>query len=330
MAKPPKPSAKQDPKPRATPSAKPKPKSSATPKPGAASAPTKESAADRTRPRRRRRWLGALVAVAVCGGAAGGLAVYRTVSDEAAERPVTVDEASRLALSRLNLYQASPVAVALTADEGSGVRIQVTGVLDYRTHHGVGSYRITGPGGATPPARQAGPAVEPSTGSTAGTTAGTTPGPRTDEGLIVWDTGGLGLAPAPAGVPGQPWEQAEHVPRPGWSPRSYTTDPLDAGLQLLVQLGADRPDNPLLLAQSGARWLGRDRIDGRDYDRFAGPRAQGSAPDGGRSPLTYWLDGDGGLRRVTMRMAGLGTPTSIDFGGRDAAAKLPEAPWVAG
>ncbi|MGA5818032.1 hypothetical protein ACPC54_09255 [Kitasatospora sp. NPDC094028] len=300
MAKPPKPGAKQ------RPSAEETQKQNPTPSTG------------RARPRRR-RWLGALLAVAVCGGAVGGLAVYRAASaDDAGERPVTVDEASRLALSRLNLYQASPVTVTLTADEGSGVRIEVTGVLDYRTHHGVGGYRTTGPGGATPPARPAGPS------------AGPTAGPRTDQGLIVWDTDGLGLAPAPAGASGQPWEQAEHVPRPGWSPRSYTTDPLDAGLQLLVQLGADRPDNPLLLAQSGARWLGRDRIDGRDYDRFAGPRAQGSAPDGGRSPLTYWLDGDGGLRRVTMRMAGLGTPTTIDFGGRDAAAKLPEAPWVAG
>ncbi|MFJ6773760.1 hypothetical protein ACIQOV_22890, partial [Kitasatospora sp. NPDC091257] len=114
------------------------------------------------------------------------------------------------------------------------------------------------------------------------------------------------------------------------SPRTYTADPLDAGLNLLVQLGADRPDNPLLLAQSGARWLGRDRIDGKGYDRFAGPRAQGSAPDGARSPLTYWVDGDGGLRRVTMRMPGLGTPTTVELTGREADAKLPEAPWLTG
>ncbi|GAA2262889.1 MULTISPECIES: hypothetical protein [Kitasatospora] len=252
-------------------------------------------------------WLRALVAIAVCGTAAGGLAVYRTVSEEAVERPVTGDEASRLAVSRLNLYQASPVTVTLTATEGGGVVVRVKGIVDYRTHRAVGSYEVTGAAGDA----RAG--------------AG-----QLDHGLIVWDTGGLGLAPAPKGDTDPPWQQAEHVPRAGWSPRSYTADPLDAGLQLLIQLGADRPDNPLLLAQSGARWLGRDRIDDQSYDRFAGPRAQGAAPDGGRSPLTYWVDGDGTLRRVAMRMAGLGTPTTVDFSGRNGEAKLPEAPWVAG
>ncbi|MFF4097306.1 hypothetical protein ACFYYY_26665 [Streptomyces sp. NPDC001834] len=262
---------------------------------------------------RRTLWLRTLIAIAACGVAAGGLTAYRTLSDDATERPVTMEEASRLALSRLNLYQASPVAVTLTAAEGGGVVVRVRAVVDYRTHRAVGSYQVTGAFG---PAKSSG-----ATG-------------QLDHGLIVWDTGGLGLAPAPKGDNSPPWRQAEHIPRSGWSARSYTTDPLDAGLQLLIELGADRPDNPLLLAQSGARWLERDRIDGRSYDRFAGPRAEGATPgagpDGGRSPLTYWVDGDGGLRRVTMRMPGLGTPTTVEFSGRDRRAKLPEAPWVTG
>ncbi|KOV38184.1 hypothetical protein ADK60_02700 [Streptomyces sp. XY431] len=237
----------------------------------------------------------------VAGAAAvGGVVAYRTVGAETGERPVTVDEASRLALSRLNLFQASPVTLALTAAEGGDVTVRVEGVVDYRVRRGVGRYQVTGAGGPL------------------------------DHGLVVWDAGGLGLAPEPAGVDGPAWEQAERVPRQGWSPRSYTADPLDAGLQLVVQLGADRPDNPLLLAQSGARRLGGERLDGRDYDRFAGPRAQGAAPDGERSPLTYWVDGDGGLRRVTMRMPGLGTPTTVEFSGQDGGAKLPEAPWLTG
>ncbi|MFB7470055.1 hypothetical protein [Kitasatospora sp. NPDC056184] len=250
--------------------------------------------------RRRTFWLRSLVALAVCATAAGGLVGYRMASDEPGERPVTVDEASRLALSRLNLFQASPVAVKLTAAEGGGVEVRVEGVVDYRTRRGTGSYRITGANGPL------------------------------DHGLVVWDAGGLGLAPEPAGADGPAWKQAEHIPRQGWSPRTYTADPLDAGLQLIAQLGADRPDNPLLLAQSGARWLGRERLDGRDVDRFSGPRAQGSAPDGERSPLTYWVDGDGGLRKLTMRMPGLGTPTAVEFGGRDDTAELPEAPWLTG
>ncbi|WP_035803575.1 hypothetical protein [Kitasatospora mediocidica] len=265
---------------------------------------------DAPAPRRTGR-LRALVALAVCGAVVGGVAAYRGLSGGGGgERPVTMDEASRLALSRLDLYQASPVTVTLTAAEGGGVVLRVSGVVDYRTHHAVGSYRTTGASG--------------SSGSSA------SPSGQLDHGLIVWDTDGLGLAPALDGSP--PWQQAEHIPRSGWSPRSYTTDPLDAGLQLLLSLGADRPDNPLLLAQSGARWLGRDRIDGRDYDKLSGPRAEGTTPgtgpDGGKSPLTYWVDGNGGLRRVTMRMPGLGTPTTLEFAGHDAAAKLPEAPWA--
>ncbi|MFE6667252.1 hypothetical protein ACFVFH_27280 [Streptomyces sp. NPDC057697] len=264
---------------------------------------------------RRTLWWRTLIAIAVCGAAVGGVAVYRACSDTAdTERPVTMDEASRLALSRLNLYQASPVKVVLTATEGAAVVVRVEGVVDYRTHRAVGSYEVTGASG---PSKAATPAAG-----------------RLDRGLIVWDTGGLGLAPAPEGDDGPPWKLAGHIPRSGWSPRSYTSDPLDAGLQLLIGLGADRPDNPLLLAQSGARLLGSDRIDGRAYERFAGPRAQGATPgtgpDEGRSPLTYWVDADGGLRRVTMRMPGLGTPTSVEFSGRDGRAKLPGAPWGSG
>ncbi|MET7298950.1 hypothetical protein [Embleya sp. NPDC005575] len=254
---------------------------------------------------RRRLWFSILVAVALCGTAAGGLAVHRVVSDSGdKDRAVTVDEASRLALSRLTLYQASPVAVTLTAAEGGGVTIRVEAVVDYRTHRGVGGYQVTGAAG------------------------------QLDRGLIVWDGGGLGLAPVPQGVGGPPWQQAEHIPRQGWSSRAYTADPLDSGLRLLIQLGADRPDNPLLLAQSGARWLGRDRIQGRNYDRFSGPRAQdaarGGKTDGELSPLTYWVDGDGGLRRATMRMPGIGTPTTVEITGRDDKARMPAAPWAAG
>lgn len=259
---------------------------------------------------RRTLWFSTLIAVTVCGVAVGGLAVWQAFSaDTVTDRPVTTEEASRLALSRLSLYRDSPVAVTLTAAEGGDVVVRVRGVVDYRNHRAVGSYRVTGASGAS------------------GTAAA-----QLDHGLIVWDTGGLGLAPAPKDDDSPFWQQAEHIPRSGWSARSYSTDPLDAGLQLLIGLGADRPDNPLLLAQSGARLLARERIDGRDYDRFSGPRAQGSTPgtgtDGGRSPLTYWVDGDGGLRRVTMRMPGLGVPATLEFLGRDGRAKLPDAPWA--
>ena len=245
----------------------------------------------------RRSLIVTAVAAAVLAG--GGVTAWQLVGSGEESRPLTTDEAARLAMSRLKVYQASPLRVTLKAQEGDGMVVEVQGVVDYRTKHAAGSYTVTGKSGTI------------------------------DQGLVVWDAGGLGLVKAPAGASGPAWEQAEHVPRSGWSSRSYGTDPLDAGLQMLIQLGADRPDNPLLLAQAGPRWLGRDRIDGRDYDRIAGPRSRDAADkDTGTSPLTYWIDGDGGLRRVTMRMAGLGTPTTLELGGQDAGAKLPEAPWA--
>ncbi len=256
-----------------------------------------------TQKKNRRRYVVAAVVAAVLV-AAGGVTAWQVSGRDGGSRPLSTEEASRLALSRFTLYGAGPVKVALTADEGGGTVVEVHGVIDYRTRHAAGSYRVRGPRGVL------------------------------DEGLVVWDTGGLGLAKTPAGAGGQPWEQAEHVPRTGWASRSYGSDPLDAGLDLAVQLGADRPDNPLLLAQAGPRWLGRDRIDGREHDRISGPRPRDAATTAtaatgdGTSPLTYWIDADGGLRRVTMRMAGLGTPATLDFEGRQDGAKLPEAPWA--
>ncbi|MFD5564289.1 hypothetical protein [Kitasatospora griseola] len=254
-------------------------------------------ASEKKRPSRRSLIVTAVAAAVLAGG---GVTAWQLVGGEEESRPLSTEEASRLALSRLKVYQASPLRVTLKAQEGNGMVVEVQGVVDYRSKHAAGSYTVSGKNATI------------------------------DQGLVVWDTGGLGLAKAPADASGPAWEQAEHVPRAGWSSRSYGTDPLDAGLQLLIQLGADRPDNPLLLVQSGPRWLGRDRIDGRDYDRIAGPRSRDAADKdtGATSPITYWLDGDGGLRRVTMRMAGLGTPTTLEIGGQDAGAKLPEAPWA--
>lgn len=131
---------------------------------------------------------------------AGGLVAYRTAADEPGERAVTVDEASRLALSRLNLFEASPVAVTLTAAEGGGVDVRVEGVVDYRTRRGTGRYRVTGANGPL------------------------------DHGLVVWDAGGLGLAPnrpaptarpgsRPSASPGRAGPRAP-TPRTRWTPGS--------------------------------------------------------------------------------------------------------------
>ncbi|MFC8344779.1 hypothetical protein [Streptomyces sp. NPDC057280] len=115
----------------------------------------------------------------------------------------------------------------------------------------------------------------------------------------------------------------------GWTRRGFVGGPLDTGLRLVLGLAADRPDNAQLLAQSGPSWLRGDRIDGRPLDVFSGPRPrpQGSAPPAGRSPLAYWIDADGDLRRVTATL-GTGRTVTVDVTAAHVTkGSLPEGPW---
>ncbi len=242
-------------------------------------------------------WLAAAMALGLAVGGAG-LAVS-SEPRSAVVRAISSDEANRMALARLTTYMASPVAVTVRVDD-NGMVEEVRGLVDYRTGHAVGSYIATGHQVVL------------------------------GRGLIAWDTGGLGLAPLPRDG-SAPAVAAARIPPSGWSPRAYTADPLDAALQLLMGLGTDRPDNAQLLAQSGPRWLGAQDIDGRHYDIFSGPHPQpqqsGTADPGGLSPLTYWIDATGDLRRVRMRMPGIAAPTVVDLLGHDSAQQVPGTPW---
>ncbi|EMD23691.1 hypothetical protein [Amycolatopsis azurea] len=230
------------------------------------------------------RWLaGALVVVAAVGGGVWVL----TSRAEPAPRPVTLDEAARLAMARYTTFQNSPVRVRVEAPM-AGNTVVVEGVVDYRQHHAVGSYEFAG----------------------------------SSVGLVAWDDRGLAVAP---GRQADPLVAAGSMRPTDWSPRSYTTDPLDAGLRLSMLMGQDRPDNAQVLAEQGPRWLRAEVIDGKSYGVFAGPRPS-SANDSGQSPLTYWIDETGGLRRVTRQLADLDGALVIDFpGGR--AGQVPANPW---
>jgi len=244
-----------------------------------------------------RKWLVTGMVLALAAGGAGFAASNEPHAP--AVRAITSDEADRMALARLTTYMASPVAVTVRVNDG-GMIEQVQGLVDYRTGHAVGSYTVQGDRAAL------------------------------GQGLIAWDDGGLGIAPMPRGGIAPPVAAALIPPR-GWSPRAYTTDPLDAALKLVMGLGADRPDNAQLLAQSGPRWLGAQDIDGRHYDIFSGPHPQPQQSDtadpGGLPPLTYWIDASGDLRRVRMRVQGIAVPTVVDFLGRNSAQQVPGTPW---
>ncbi|BFV56485.1 hypothetical protein KCMC57_up15890 [Kitasatospora sp. CMC57] len=223
-----------------------------------------------------------------------GVLLALLTDSAAVSRPVTTDEAAQLALSRLTTYESSPALVEITVPSGSA-RTRVHGLVDFRTHHAVGSYATDGAG----------------TG-----------------GMIAWDQGGLGVAPdrqpadpGPAGLA----HTAEGMPGPDWSPRAYTGDPFDTALHLTMALAADRPDNPQLLAQSGARKLRDEVLEGHAYGVFSGPLPRGS--ETAESHLTYWVDGDGNLGRVELRTAAGGQPITVELKGRRLDTQVPQAPW---
>ena len=75
---------------------------------------------------------------------------------------------------------------------------------------------------------------------------------------------------------------------------------LDGALRLLVNLGADRPENAQLLLQSSARWLRSDKIGETTVDVLEGPKQRGKESDDAR--LRYWVDADGKLRRLEAKL----------------------------
>lgn len=199
-------------------------------------------------------------------------------------RPVTLEEAQRLALARLSVYESGPASVRLSVP-AAGTDVGVEAVVDYAARRALGSYRALG-----------------------------------RDGRVAWDTAGVSVAPG---------EHPGTAPR--WSRRSYTRDPVDRALRLVLALGSDRPENAQLLAQSGPQWLGEKRLRGHTYTLFAGPRPAARALSGAQpsgpptSPVTYWIDEKGGLGRVEAVLTGGGDPVTVDFTGRRA--PLPPGPW---
>ncbi|WP_055568783.1 hypothetical protein [Streptomyces atriruber] len=260
-------------------------------------------------PRRRlsRRTLIACSSLAVAGAA---LAVGVTVQDPDAdpERALTGAEAQRFAMARMSMYEASPAELRITVPQDEKKAMVIHGLIDYRVHRAVGSYRVTD---------------RPSRGAS---------------GMLAWDMGGLGVAPDQSKRGADVWKAdvrgltktASGMRAPRWSPRAYSTDPLDIALRMTHMLGSNRPDNAQLLAQSGPRWLGRESIDGTRYDIMSGPRPsvkEKPAVRRTRSPLRYWIGPAGELRRVEATVRGLPGPVRIEVVAGKAGSTVPDAPW---
>ena len=217
-----------------------------------------------------------------------------------AARPLTADEAQRLALARFRTYQTGTSTMDLRiADPGGDTAVHA--VVDHRAHRAVGWYDTDG-------------------------------APR----LLAWSREGLAVARpgtygAPAGAPParDALRAAARLGGTAWTRRPYGGTPLDTALQVALALSADRPDNAQLLAQSGPLHLREDTVDGRTYAVLSGPRprpAATAAPLTGRSPVTYWIDADGAVRRVTVRL-GEKRIVTLDLTGEKVSGNVPKGPW---
>ncbi|MFJ4873379.1 hypothetical protein [Streptomyces sp. NPDC088757] len=245
---------------------------------------------------------GAVVAVlAVAGAVLWGTG---NGGDGGGPRPLTADEAQRMALARFHTYRQSPSQVTVRAAAGGGTSV-VHAVVDHRLHRAVGWYETDG---STGPARSR---------------------------LLAWDSGELAVAPAtaPPSSLAQAARQAAGKERDGWTRRGFGASALDTALRLTLSLAADRPDNAQLLAQSGPLRLGGERIDGRSFDVVSGPRplpqaspARTTDGTGGQSPLTYWIGDGGALRRVRGEL-GAGRTFTVDLTAAPPRITVPAAPW---
>ncbi|WP_233574045.1 hypothetical protein [Amycolatopsis panacis] len=224
---------------------------------------------------RRRRILAAVVVVLALGAGMG--AWIAAGSGDSGPRPVTADEASRLAIMRFRDFQAGGRAVTITVPDTAGEMV-VTGSVDYRGNSGYAVVKGKG---------------------------------RNDSsaGLIRWTATRVAVRPMPAAPEGAP----VHPPADGWTDRALdpTAGPLDRALAIVLGLGNDRPDNAQLLPQNGAAWIAADQVNGRPVDVFTGPESRDRP--GNAESVRYWLAADGILYRVRAMIPGETDPVVIDF-----------------
>ncbi|MGW2024448.1 hypothetical protein [Streptomyces decoyicus] len=235
------------------------------------------------RPAGRRRWPRSRRAAIVIGIAVVAVAAVAAFlladggSGAGDPRPLTTDEASRLAITRFRNYQAQGRAVTITVP-GTAGGLTVTGSVDYRRKLGYGVVHGTGRD-------------------------------KSSDGLIQWTPTSVHVRPmsdAPAHAPASP-------PGSGWYDRPLLSSGsvLDTSLSIALGLGGDRPDNAELLPQNGAAWWGREQVDGRWMDVMTGP----SSPDrsGTAGNVRYWIGSDGTMYRVRVSVGSQPEPVVIDF-----------------
>ncbi|WP_166868766.1 hypothetical protein [Salinibacterium sp. ZJ70] len=201
----------------------------------------------------------------------------------ATARPVSSQEAELLATTRFLNFDQGGVRFS-TQLPVDGSALTLTGWVDHAAH--VGYAAVTGDFPAQ-----------------AMLWTGDTVGIRASEP----DGEGLPVLPIPA------------LDDLAWQSRALdaAASDLDRMLTVLLGLGADRPDNPLLLQQSGALWLRDDEVGGEPVTVFAAPPsdepiAAGTTVSADTSPLRLWVGADGRLRQAELRISGEWARIALD------------------
>jgi len=245
------------------------------------------------RPRRRRHHHGSLalvaLALALClASCTPSPATTPAAADAdpttADARALTTEEAQVLAAMRFRNLDAGARGVAFTLDDRGETSFE--GWFDYTTGVGYGAVS------------------------------------RPENSLLLWNAELVATRAAPTER-----EAAAPLPIPGVDDleRAWAGGALEPGdsrrdsiLAIIGSLGSDRPENPLLLQQSGALWLGQRTLDGVELTVFSGPVADealpaGTTADPEAAATRYWVDAHGLAHRVDVRLGGERAWTTIRF-----------------
>jgi hypothetical protein len=206
---------------------------------------------------------------------ATGCSSAKTATSAKGPRPVTSEEAQRLATMRVKNFDQVGVGFHTVIESAQGV-VTLNGDVDFHAVTGYGEVS----GGKGP-------------SYTLEWDAGT---------LLAWPSKGKPTTPPVVLPVGAPRERA----------LSPSTSGIDTVLALVLGLGDSRPDNAKQVQQDGARWLSTSTIDGAKVDVMQGPSAKG-AGHGSNTSLDFWVDETGQLRRVDIYLTGSTTPTQIDL-----------------
>ena len=202
-----------------------------------------------------------------------GVATWFTTSPGPGQNSaMTSAQADLLALARFDDYQ-NGVSAIDAAIPISGQEFTLAGRVDWRDHLGYATLTSAQQGGGTE--------------------------------LLQWTPNGIAVRGSWSGpLPATP-------PAAGWDVRAWQQGAdLDSALQLILDLGADRPENAQLLQQGGAGVLRTDSVGGVPVTVFSGPPG---APGGSNSHTRYWIADDGTLRRFEALIDGSTTWTEVNI-----------------